>query len=58
MAGAQSADSPTLAPGAAAKRSQDAGGEAEVIRTVELTKVYTGTDFAAVDKLNLSVHAG
>src|SRR5271168_3247879 len=30
----------------------------EVIRTVALTKVYAGTDFAAVDKLNLSVHAG
>jgi ABC-2 type transport system ATP-binding protein len=30
----------------------------EVIRTVELTKVYAGTDFAAVDKLDLSVHAG
>ncbi len=30
----------------------------EVIRTVELTKVYAGTDFAAVDKLDLSVHGG
>src|SRR5271155_2687711 len=30
----------------------------EVIRTVELTKIYPGTDFAAVDALNLSVHAG
>jgi ABC-2 type transport system ATP-binding protein len=30
----------------------------EVIRTVELTKVYAGTDFAAVDALNLSVHGG
>ncbi len=30
----------------------------EVIRTAELTKVYAGTDFAAVDELNLSVHAG
>ncbi len=29
-----------------------------VIRTVELTKVYAGTDFAAVDKLDLRVHAG
>ena len=35
------------------------GGDGnEVIRTVELTKVYAGTDFAAVDTLNLSVHAG
>jgi ABC-2 type transport system ATP-binding protein len=30
----------------------------EVIRTVQLTKVYAGTDFAAVDKLDLSVPAG
>jgi len=34
------------------------GEDGEVIRTVELTKVYAGTDFAAVDQLNLSVHAG
>jgi ABC-2 type transport system ATP-binding protein len=40
---------------------EDAGadrGGREVIRTVELTKVYAGTDFAAVDALNLSVRAG
>jgi len=30
----------------------------EVIRTVALTKVYAGTDFAAVDVLDLSVHGG
>src|SRR5271155_2128633 len=30
----------------------------EVIRTVELTKIYPGTDFAAVDALNLNVAAG
>jgi ABC-2 type transport system ATP-binding protein len=30
----------------------------EVIRTVDLTKVYAGTDFRAVDELNLRVHAG
>jgi ABC-2 type transport system ATP-binding protein len=29
-----------------------------VIRTVDLTKVYAGTDFTAVDALNLSVGAG
>ncbi len=29
-----------------------------MIRTVELTKVYAGTDFAAVDGLNLSVRGG
>jgi ABC-2 type transport system ATP-binding protein len=30
----------------------------EVIRTQALTKVYRGSDFAAVDELNLSIHAG
>jgi ABC-2 type transport system ATP-binding protein len=30
----------------------------EVIRTVDLTKVYAGADFRAVDELNLSVRAG
>jgi ABC-2 type transport system ATP-binding protein len=30
----------------------------EVIRTSALTKVYAGTDFAAVDRLDLSVRAG
>ena len=30
----------------------------EVIRTLDLTKVYPGTDFAAVDTLNLRVRAG
>src|ERR1700730_2780180 len=30
----------------------------EVIRTVALTKVYPGTDFKAVDSLNLSIRAG
>jgi ABC-2 type transport system ATP-binding protein len=34
------------------------GDRREVIRTVELTKVYPGMDVAAVDKLNLNVHAG
>src|ERR1700746_4174437 len=29
-----------------------------VIHTEDLTKVYPGTDFAAVDKLNLDVRAG
>ncbi len=32
--------------------------EEEIIRTAELTKVYPGTDFAAVDRLDLRVHAG
>ncbi len=35
-----------------------AGDDAEMIRTVALTKVYPGTDFKAVDSLDLSVHAG
>jgi len=30
----------------------------DVIRTVDLTKQYPGTDFKAVDTLNLSVHPG
>ena len=34
------------------------GSEQPIIRTVDLTKVYAGTDFAAVDALNLSVSAG
>ncbi len=34
------------------------GAAAAIIRTVELRKVYAGTDFAAVDRLNLSVEAG
>jgi ABC-2 type transport system ATP-binding protein len=35
-----------------------ATGERGVIHTEDLTKVYPGTDFTAVDKLNLDVHAG
>jgi ABC-2 type transport system ATP-binding protein len=31
---------------------------ASVIHTEDLTKVYPGTDFAAVDRLNLDVQAG
>jgi ABC-2 type transport system ATP-binding protein len=34
------------------------GQRAAVIHTEDLTKVYPGTDFAAVDKLNLDVYAG
>ena len=33
-------------------------GERGVIHTEDLTKVYAGTDFTAVDKLNLDVRAG
>ena len=34
------------------------GATPGIIRTVDLTKVYAGSDFAAVDKLNLSVAPG
>ncbi|HUC05354.1 MAG TPA: ATP-binding cassette domain-containing protein [Acidimicrobiales bacterium] len=33
-------------------------GSAPIIHTVDLTKTYRGTDFRAVDGLNLSVHTG
>ena len=36
----------------------DDGSTPGIIRTVDLTKVYAGSDFAAVDKLNLSVAPG
>jgi ABC-2 type transport system ATP-binding protein len=35
-----------------------AGQQAAVIHTEDLTKVYPGTDFAAVDRLNLDIPAG
>ena len=35
-----------------------AGGRPEMILTEGLTKIYPGTDFRAVDTLDLSVHAG
>src|SRR5881227_2210158 len=38
--------------------ARGAAGDGQVIRTVELTKVYPGTDFKAVDALNLSVRRG
>ncbi|MGO9448319.1 MAG: ATP-binding cassette domain-containing protein [Solirubrobacteraceae bacterium] len=46
----------TVDAGADGRGADGHGGE--VIRTVELTKVYAGTDFAAVDRLDLNVHAG
>jgi ABC-2 type transport system ATP-binding protein len=64
MAGAPPVDSSARASGPASERDraseadENGAGDGEVIRTVELTKVYAGTDFAAVDKLELSVHAG
>src|SRR5580698_856756 len=33
-------------------------GSEGIVRTVDLTKVYRGTDFRAVDELNLTVGAG
>jgi ABC-2 type transport system ATP-binding protein len=45
--------------GSAAQNARlESGGDGEVIRTVGLTKVYAGTDFAAVDGLDLTVRAG
>ncbi len=55
MAAIQPVDAPASAP---ALDTRDDGDRREVIRTVELTKVYPGMDVAAVDKLDLSVHAG
>ena len=48
----------TSAPATASSTGRPDGEHAAVIRTEELTKVYPGTDFAAVDGLNLSVEAG
>ena len=48
--------STTRAPASATDISQ--GEPGSVIHTEELTKVYPGTDFAAVDSLNLDVRAG
>jgi ABC-2 type transport system ATP-binding protein len=38
--------------------TRDAGARNAVIHTEDLTKVYAGTDFAAVDRLNLDVRTG
>ena len=46
------------APAAASTTGHADGGAAAIIRTEELTKVYPGADFAAVDGLNLNVGAG
>jgi ABC-2 type transport system ATP-binding protein len=43
----------------AAQATADAAGQPDaVIHTEDLAKVYPGTDFAAVDRLNLDVRAG
>ncbi len=46
----------STAPAEASRAEPDT--EAGVIHTEDLSKVYAGTDFAAVDKLNLDVRAG
>jgi ABC-2 type transport system ATP-binding protein len=46
----------STAPAQASRAEPDT--EDGVIHTEDLTKVYAGTDFAAVDKLNLDVRAG
>ena len=57
MSSLQTAGAPARA--AAGPEEGDGRGEPQaVIRTSELTKVYEGTDFAAVDHLNLEVRAG
>src|ERR1700678_582039 len=47
----------TVEAPASATHSPEAN-PAGIIHTEDLTKVYPGTDFAAVDRLNLDVHAG
>ncbi len=58
MAGAQPVDALPLGPvdGADAPTGGDAAARSSA--RLRLTKVYAGTDFAAVDSLDLSVHAG
>ena len=52
-------DGRAISAASAPARAGDAGvGQPAVIHTEDLTKVYSGTDFAAVDKLNLDVQAG
>jgi ABC-2 type transport system ATP-binding protein len=57
MAGAQPTDAPPRGPGAEVE-ARTGAGRIEVIRTSGLRKVYAGTDFAAVDELDLSVFGG
>src|SRR5271169_5441168 len=56
MAGAQPVE--TLPAGPNGSGAAVEAHRPEVIRTVELTKIYPGTDFAAVDALDLSVYSG
>jgi ABC-2 type transport system ATP-binding protein len=48
----------STAPAQASATSRTSNGSGPVIHTEDLTKVYPGADFAAVDKLNLDVQAG
>ncbi len=48
----------STAPVAANSTGRPDGQPGAVIHTEDLTKVYPGTDFAAVDRLNLDVRAG
>jgi ABC-2 type transport system ATP-binding protein len=48
----------TSKPASTSTAAPAATGERGVIHTENLTKVYPGTDFTAVDKLNLDVQAG
>jgi ABC-2 type transport system ATP-binding protein len=57
MAGAQPTDAPPRGPGVEVE-ARTGTGRIEVIRTSGLRKVYAGTDFAAVDELDLSVFGG
>jgi ABC-2 type transport system ATP-binding protein len=57
MAGTEPVEIVASAPGGGGEPS-DGSRDREVIRTHQLTKVYAGTDFAAVDHLDLSVQAG
>jgi ABC-2 type transport system ATP-binding protein len=60
--GASTADIEPLRPDSGLDRQVQVGGDGhgggEVIRTVGLTKVYPGSDFTAVDGLDLSVLGG
>jgi ABC-2 type transport system ATP-binding protein len=48
----------SAAPAPAGATTLASSEQAAIIHTEDLTKVYPGTDFAAVDKLNLDVQAG
>ncbi len=48
----------STAPATAHSTGRPDGQPSAIIHTEDLTKVYPGTDFAAVDRLNLDVQAG